>query len=103
MSAPSPKTLCCNVASCLVLLLLAGHVSLASAAPPRMASRVPHQLVVRYAPGATAAQRAAARASIGARLGRRLALPQAELLLLPSRISVPQAARALGKRPAVRY
>ncbi len=85
-------------------VIAAAWAACAPAGAARVArDRVPHQVVVRYVPGATAAERAQARASVAAKLGRRLGLPNAELLTLHGEDNVRRAIAALTANPAVKY
>ncbi len=85
------------------LAVLASAPPGAGAAPPVAEDRIPHQVIVRYDAGTSAATREQARASVGASLGRRLGLPESELLTLPSGTRVREAVTALSANPAVRY
>ncbi|MGH2978849.1 MAG: S8 family serine peptidase [Solirubrobacterales bacterium] len=71
-----------------------------SAPAPRY---VPGELIVRFRPGAAAAERNALNATQGARELRRMLVPRAFLLRLPNGRDVPAAARAYERNPNVDF
>lgn len=91
---------------CLIaLLLLAGAAPSAAAAerPERAGRYLPDELVVRFKPGVSAAERAEARRDHGVTVERALDLPRAQLLDLEGSASVRSAARAFERDPRVDY
>ena len=74
-----------------------------AASPPPQARHVPDELIVRFTPGATAAERRALNAAQGATERRRLLVPRAFLLRLPRGRDVAAAARAYERNPNVAY
>jgi subtilisin family serine protease len=83
--------------------LAAAALAAAAGAAPAGADVVPGEVIVRFADGATAAQRTAARAAAGAGLDRRLPVPGAQLLSLPAGASVRGAVAALERQDGVAY
>ncbi|MDP9067241.1 MAG: S8 family serine peptidase [Actinomycetota bacterium] len=64
---------------------------------------VQRRVIVRFRPDASEQARAAARAAVGARLLRKLPVPDAELLGLGPGMAVEQARRTLAAHPGVAY
>ena len=86
-------------------LVAVAAIAAAIAAPAGAAhgAAVPGELLVRFAPDAGAATRAAARSNAGARLGKRLPVNGLELVRLHAGASVHAAAARLAREPGVLY
>ncbi|HVM12368.1 MAG TPA: S8 family peptidase, partial [Actinomycetota bacterium] len=89
----------------LLLSLVAGMgTALPAGAAPGLPEHVPGEVLVRFEPGVSSAERAALRARVAAREATPLdGLPKVELLRLPPGRSVADAVAALEARPEVRY
>ena len=101
---PSPaRALALAACSAGFLACLPGGAFAASSTAVMPEGHVPRQVIVRFDPGTSAARKAAARRAVAGTLGRRLALPNAELLQLRRPATVKRAVAALRHRPEVRY
>ena len=83
--------------------LAATVLAAGATAAPAGADVVPGEVIVRFADGTTPAERTAARAAAGAGLERRLPVPGAQLLRLPTGASVRGAVAALERQDGVAY
>jgi subtilisin family serine protease len=90
----------------LVFLIVVALAATASAAPPDPAHRpayVPGELIVKFKPGVSAAERADLVADRDARLARSLDVPRTALARVPAGGDVERTVRALERDPRVAY